>query len=117
MPRARVTWGVLVALALVLLTPGIALAEQENYYLGPDGVPQAQLMMNPLGGEMPNFDRGRDVEPGLLLGERPWLQVEGRRGGLHHRVVDPHDRRGVRQLGGADLHAGKLAPDVALFGR
>ena len=67
MPRARVTWGVLVALALVLLTPGIALAEQENYYLGPDGVPQAQLMMNPLGGEMPNFDRGRDVEPGLLL--------------------------------------------------
>jgi hypothetical protein len=62
-----VAWAVLVALTLVLLVPGVALAEQENYYLGPDGVPQAQLMLNPLGGEMPNYDRGRDVEPGLLL--------------------------------------------------
>jgi hypothetical protein len=62
-----VAWGVLVALTLVLLTPGVALADQENYYLGPEGVPQAQMMMNPLGGEMPNYDRGRDVEPGLLL--------------------------------------------------
>jgi hypothetical protein len=62
-----VAWGVLVALILVLLTPGVALADQENYYLGPEGVPQAQMMMNPLGGEMPNYDRGRDVEPGLLL--------------------------------------------------
>jgi hypothetical protein len=60
-------WGVLVALTLVVLVPGVALADQENYYLGPDGVPQAQLMLNPLGGEMPNYDRGRDVEPGLLL--------------------------------------------------
>ncbi len=62
-----VKWGVLIALTLVLLAPGVALAEQENYYLGPDGVPRAQLMFNPLGGEMPNYDRGRDVEPGLLL--------------------------------------------------
>ncbi len=62
-----VKWGVLVALLLVFLAPGVALAEQENYYLGPDGVPRAQLMLNPLGGEMPNYDRGRDVEPGLLL--------------------------------------------------
>jgi hypothetical protein len=62
-----VAWGVLIALTLVLLVPGVALADQENYYLGPDGVPQAQLMLNPLGGEMPNYDRGRDVEPGLLL--------------------------------------------------
>lgn len=60
-------WGVLVVLTLVLLAPGVALAEQENYYLGPDGIPHAQLMFNPLGGEMPNYDRGRDVEPGLLL--------------------------------------------------
>jgi len=62
-----VKWGVLVALTLVLVAPGVAHAEQENYYLGPDGVPRAQLMFNPLGGEMPNYDRGRDVEPGLLL--------------------------------------------------
>ena len=32
-----VKWGVLVALLLVFLAPGVALAEQENYYLGPDG--------------------------------------------------------------------------------
>ncbi|MGH8947814.1 MAG: hypothetical protein ACRDXF_03055 [Acidimicrobiia bacterium] len=62
-----VKWGVLVALILVFLAPAVAHAEQENYYLGPDGVPRAQLMFNPLGGEMPNYDRGRDVEPGLLL--------------------------------------------------
>jgi hypothetical protein len=62
-----VAWGVLVALTLVLLTPAVALAEQENFYLGPDGVPRGQLMLNPLGGEMPNYDRGRGVEPGLLL--------------------------------------------------
>ncbi len=67
MRRPGVKWGVLAALALVLLTPGVALAEQENYYLGTDGVPRAGLMFNPLGGEMPNYDRGRDVEPGLLL--------------------------------------------------
>lgn len=67
MRKPGLAWGMLVALTLVLLTPGVALAEQENYYLGPDGVPQAQLMLNPLGGEMPNYDRGRDVEPGLLL--------------------------------------------------
>lgn len=68
-------WGVLVALTLTLLTPGVALAEQENYYLGPDGVPQAQMMMNPLGGEMPNYDLGRDVYPGLLL-ERTTLGLD-----------------------------------------
>lgn len=67
MRRPGVKWGVLVALVLVLLVPGVAFAEQENYYLGPDGVPRAQLMFNPLGGEMPNYDRGRDVEPGLFL--------------------------------------------------
>ena len=67
MRGSGVKWGVLVALTLVLLAPGVAHAEQENYYLGPDGVPRAQLMFNPLGGEMPNYDRGRDVEPGLLL--------------------------------------------------
>jgi hypothetical protein len=67
MRGSGVKWGVLVVLTLVLLAPGVAHAEQENYYLGPDGVPRAQLMFNPLGGEMPNYDRGRDVEPGLLL--------------------------------------------------
>lgn len=67
MRRGGVAWGVLVALTWILLTPAVALAEQENFYLGPDGVPQAQMMLNPLGGEMPNYDLGRDVEPGLLL--------------------------------------------------
>ena len=64
--RGPVKWGVLVALTLVFLAPGVALAEQENYYLGPDGVP-CPVDAQPARGEMPNYDRGRDVEPGLLL--------------------------------------------------
>jgi hypothetical protein len=59
---------VLLALTLVVVAPLAAVAaEQESYYLGPDGVPFGSLLLNPLGGEMPNYDKGRDVEPGLLL--------------------------------------------------
>ena len=58
----------LLALTLVVVAPLAAVAaEQESYYLGPDGVPFGSLLLNPLGGEMPNYDKGRDVEPGLLL--------------------------------------------------
>jgi hypothetical protein len=56
------------ALALVPLAPIVVdAAEQESYYLGSDGVPYGELVLNPRGGEMPNYDRGRDVEPGLIL--------------------------------------------------
>jgi hypothetical protein len=59
---------VLLALALVVVAPLAAVgAEQESYYLGPEGVPIGSLLLNPLGGEMPNYDKGRDVKPGLLL--------------------------------------------------
>lgn len=58
----------LLVLILVVVAPLTAVAaEQESYYLGPDGVPFGTLLLNPLGGEMPNYDKGRDVEPGLLL--------------------------------------------------
>lgn len=58
----------LFALALVVVAPLAAVAaEQESYYLGPEGVPFGGLLLNPLGGEMPNYDKGRDVKPGLLL--------------------------------------------------
>lgn len=59
--------GVLAALLLLLLAPVASAADQETYYLGTDGFPRASLVGNPLGGEIPNFDKGRDVEPGLLL--------------------------------------------------
>jgi hypothetical protein len=56
------------SLGLVLWTPIVVdAAEQESYYLGPEGVPYGELVLNPRGGEMPNYDRGRDVEPGLIL--------------------------------------------------
>ena len=65
----------LLALTLVIVAPLAAVAaEQESFYLGPDGVPFGTLLLNPLGGEMPNYDKGRDVEPGLLL-ERSELGV------------------------------------------
>jgi hypothetical protein len=88
-----VKWGVLVALTLVFLAPGVAFAEQENYYLGPDGVPRAQLMLNPLGGEMPNYDRGRDVEPGLLLqrSSRGLAEDDGTR--FQHWQIDASGQR------------------------
>ncbi len=60
-------------LLVVLLTTGVAstagavTGDQETFYLGIDGFPRASLVSNPTGGELPNFDRGRDVEPGLFL--------------------------------------------------
>lgn len=62
-----VAWGVLVALTLVLIAQSVSAAEQQTFYLGPDGIPKAPLLLNPRGGEMPNYDPGRDVEPGLFL--------------------------------------------------
>jgi hypothetical protein len=88
-----VKWGVLVALTLVFLAPGVALAEQENYYLGPDGVPRAQLMLNPLGGEMPNYDRGRDVEPGLLLQRSSRGLAEDDAARFQHWQIDASGQR------------------------
>lgn len=68
MPRTGTIWSVFLVLTLVVVAPLAAVAaEQENYYLGPEGVPVGTLLLNPLGGEMPNYDKGRDVKPGLLL--------------------------------------------------
>jgi hypothetical protein len=67
MPGVAVARGALVVLTMLLLAPTAAASDQETLYLGTDGFPQASLVGNPLGGELPNFDRGRDIEPGLLL--------------------------------------------------
>jgi hypothetical protein len=58
---------VLVALLLALFVPVASAAGQETFYLGPDGFPLGSLVTSPRGGEMPNFDLGRDTQPGLLL--------------------------------------------------
>jgi len=75
-PVTVARWAV-VALALTLLAPaaGATTAEQETQYLGTDGFPRASLLPNPMGGELTNFDRGRDVEPGLFL-ERSALGLQ-----------------------------------------
>jgi hypothetical protein len=45
-----------------------ALAEgTTTFYLGSDGFPQGTLNTGVRGGEMPNYDPGRDILPGLLL--------------------------------------------------
>jgi len=59
--------GSVIALTLVFLAPVALASEQETFYLGPDGFPQGSLVTNPRGGEMPNYDPGRDIEPGLFL--------------------------------------------------
>ena len=57
----------LVAVVLALFVPVASAAEQQTFYLGPDGLPIASLVSSPRGGELPNFDLGRDTQPGLLL--------------------------------------------------
>jgi hypothetical protein len=67
MPLVAAARGALIALTLVLFAPVASGSEQETYFLGPDGIPQGALVNTPRGGVMPNYDLGRDVEPGLLL--------------------------------------------------
>lgn len=62
-----VVLGVLVALVLALTATSAVAADQETWYLASNGFPHGSLLLNPQGGELTNFDRGRDVEPGLLL--------------------------------------------------
>lgn len=58
-----------VALAMVaaLALPAIAAETADTFYLGADGFPQGSLSLAVMGGQMPNFDPGRDIHPGLLL--------------------------------------------------
>ncbi len=58
---------VLAVLSLGVLIPIASAADTETFFLGPEGVPRGSLIGTPHGGEMPNYDRGRDLEPGLLL--------------------------------------------------
>lgn len=58
---------VLAVLSLGVLVPVASAADTEILFLGPEGMPLGTLIGTPHGGEMPNYDRGRDLEPGLLL--------------------------------------------------
>jgi len=66
-PRATVQAALLAVLSLGVLIPVASAADTETFFLGPEGVPRGSLIGTPAGGEMPNYDRGRDLEPGLLL--------------------------------------------------
>jgi hypothetical protein len=57
----------LALLTLAFMIPVANASDTETFFLGPDGVPQGNLLGTPHGGEMPNYDRGRDLEPGLIL--------------------------------------------------
>lgn len=56
-----------VALLVFVLAPAASAAGQETVYLGSDGFPNGSLVVGPRGGEIPNFDPGRDIHPGLFL--------------------------------------------------
>lgn len=65
--RTTVQAAVLAVLSLGVLVPVASAADTETFFLGPEGVPRGSLIGTPAGGEMPNYDRGRDLEPGLML--------------------------------------------------
>jgi hypothetical protein len=67
MPPPRLLGAALIASVVLLAFAPAALAETETHFLGPDGVPDAGLIGTPDGGEMPNYDLGRDLQPGILL--------------------------------------------------
>lgn len=67
MPPPRLLGAALIASMLLVAFALPALADSETHFLGPDGVPNATLIGTPAGGEMPNYDLGRDLEPGILL--------------------------------------------------
>jgi hypothetical protein len=106
---------VLLALTLLVVAPLAAVAaEQESYYLGPDGVPFGSLLLNPLGGEMPNYDKGRDVEPGLILERSELGLIEDDEAKFQHWQLEASGERltgypSLKIWGAADrFESGKL---------
>ncbi len=85
----------MVAIAFTFFAPaaGAATAEQETRYLGTDGFPRASLVPNPAGGELTNFDRGRDVEPGLFLERSARGLAETDEARFQHWQADVDGRR------------------------
>lgn len=65
--RATVQAVIVAVLWLGVLTPVSAADDSETFFLGPEGVPVGSLIGTPHGGQMPNYDRGRDLQPGLFL--------------------------------------------------
>ncbi len=95
MRRITVARWAVVAVALTLFAPaaGAATTEQETRYLGTDGFPRASLVPNPAGGELTNFDRGRDVEPGLFLQRSSRGLAETDETRFQHWQADAEGRR------------------------
>jgi hypothetical protein len=67
MPPPRLLGAALIASVILVALAPAAVADTETHFLGPDGVPDATLIGTPDGGEMPNYDLGRDLQPGILL--------------------------------------------------
>lgn len=66
LPR-NLALAVLAATAILLPMLPAAAADIETFFFSPDGAPRAPMIMTPRGGDLPNLDLGRDIEPGLLL--------------------------------------------------
>jgi len=76
--KAAVQAVMIAVLWLGVLAPAASADDTETFFLGPDGVPVGSLIGTPHGGQMPNYDRGRDLEPGLFLekSDRGLLETE-----------------------------------------
>lgn len=76
--RAAVQAVIVAVLWLGVLAPVASADDTETFFLGPEGVPVGTLIGTPHGGQMPNYDRGRDLEPGLFLerSDRGLLEID-----------------------------------------
>ncbi len=83
------------ALALLAMTaalPAFAAEPPDTFYLGADGFPQGSLATAVHGGEMPNFDPGRDIHPGLLLRRTDRGLNEADDAGYQHWQIDMKEK-------------------------
>jgi hypothetical protein len=63
--------------------------EADTFYLTSDGVPRASLSeTTPAHGDLPNFDPGRDIKPGLLIERSPIGMLEEDEARFQHWQTD-----------------------------
>ncbi len=91
--RQAVFLAAAVAVTASLALPAFAAETSDTFYLGSDGFPQASLSYAVEGGQMPNFDPGRDIHPGLLLKRTDRGLSEANETGYQHWQIGMEGKR------------------------
>ncbi|MGA7097507.1 MAG: hypothetical protein WB245_08065 [Acidimicrobiia bacterium] len=81
------------AVTALFALPAFASETADTFYLGTDGFPQGSLSLAVEGGQMPNFDPGRDIHPGLLLSRTERGLSEANDTGYQHWQVGMEGKR------------------------